>query len=74
MFRGPAHVKEGFACSALGELRRTTVYKGHAFAIGVAVLVDDAKCYPCSHGAIIRVFDECGAVIETNECASNLPG
>ena len=43
MFRGPAHVKEGFACSALGELRRTTVYEGHAVAIGVAVPVDDAS-------------------------------
>jgi len=31
--------------------------------------VDDAKCYSRSHGAIIRVFDESGAVIETHEYA-----
>jgi hypothetical protein len=33
--------------------------------------VDDAKCYSRSHGAIIRVFNESGAVIETHEYASD---
>jgi hypothetical protein len=33
--------------------------------------VDDAKCYSRSHGAIIRVFDQSGAVIERHEYASD---
>ena len=32
--------------------------------------VDYGKCYSRSHGAIIRVFDQSGAVVETHEYAA----